>query len=148
MICHENVRKPIRKWFQVLSRFMVNLSFIVCNQLQPRTSQIAFLPRCRIFHITMEQWNTDNLLFTIICILRTEFLYDEDILWMTILKQRKSLYMFHIPQTDTQIPGDMWQEKEKKKQSFYLWQAIFSIDLKSYIYNYYTYFQRIEICRI
>lgn len=58
----------------------------------------------------MEQWNTVNLwrAFNDNMYFGTEFLYDEDILWMTILKQRKSLYMFHIPQTDTQIPGDMW----------------------------------------
>lgn len=59
------------------------------------------------------RWNSgtqsiNGLLFTIICILGTELLYDEDILWMTFLKQRKSLYMFHIPQTDTQIPCGMW----------------------------------------
>lgn len=25
-----------------------------------------------------------------------------------VIQQRKSLYMFHIPQTDTQIPADLW----------------------------------------
>lgn len=118
MISHENVKEQIRKWFQVLSRFMVDPSFIL--HLSSATSYSLERHRSFSSHdavLFTLRWNSGTqsiygLLFTITCILGTEFLYDEDILWMTTLKQRKSLYMFHIPQTDTQIPADLWQKQK------------------------------------